>query len=71
MKYIRNEIFISQKAYITHIYELHNYKGKLSSFFWVYNFLTKFQCGFPRWHDIYLDNVLQRSTLLEACLLLP
>jgi hypothetical protein len=33
MKGIQNIILISQKAFIIHIYGLHNYKGKLSKVF--------------------------------------
>jgi hypothetical protein len=50
---------------------LHHYKGKLSSFFWVYNILSKFQCLLPWWHDKYPDDIRSRSTLFEACFVLP
>jgi hypothetical protein len=40
-------------------------------FFWVYNFLSKFHCGLPWWHYKYSDDIRPRSTLLEACLVLP
>jgi hypothetical protein len=33
MKGIQNKVIISQKAFIIHIYELHNYKRKLSKVF--------------------------------------
>jgi hypothetical protein len=65
----KNKTIISQKAFILHIYGLHHYKGKLSKFFWVYNFLNKFQCGLPWWYDKYPDDIQPRSTLLEACFL--
>jgi hypothetical protein len=45
-------------------------KANYQSFILVYNFLDKFQCVFPWWHDKYPD-IRPRSTLLEACLVLP
>jgi hypothetical protein len=71
MKGIQNKIIITQKEFTIHIYGLHHYEGKLSKFFFcVYNFLNKFQCGFPWWHDKYPDDSRPRSTVLEACLVL-
>jgi hypothetical protein len=46
MKGVQNKIIISQKAFSIHIYGLHLYKGKLSKFFWVYNFSVNFRVGF-------------------------
>jgi hypothetical protein len=47
-------------------------KGNYESFlFWVYNFLNKFQYGLPWCHDKYPDDIRPRSTLFEACLVLP
>jgi hypothetical protein len=53
MKGIQNKIIISQEEFIIHINGLHHYKGKLTIFLCVYNFLNKFQRGLPWWHDKY------------------
>jgi hypothetical protein len=36
-------------------------KGNYQSFFWVYNFLNKFQCGLPWWPHKYPDDILNSS----------
>jgi hypothetical protein len=47
MKSIRNKLIISQKEFIIHIYDLHNYKGKLTKFFPEYiTFSMHFSVGF-------------------------
>jgi hypothetical protein len=45
-------------------------KGNYQSFYLVYNFLNKFQCGLPWWHDKYPADIRPRYTLLEAYLML-
>jgi hypothetical protein len=45
--------------------------GNYQSFFWVYNFLNKFQCGLPWWHGKYPDNIRPCFMLLEAYLVSP
>jgi hypothetical protein len=72
MKGIQNKIIITQKAFNMHINGLHHYIEKVSkNFFCVCNFLNKFKCGPPWWHDKYPDDIRPRSTLLVACLVLP
>jgi hypothetical protein len=47
MKGIQNKIIVSQKAFIIHIYGLHNYKRKLSKFSSGYmTFSTNFDVGY-------------------------
>jgi hypothetical protein len=68
MKDIQNKIIISQETFMGYTITKGNYH---SSSFWVYNFLNIFQCGLPWWHDKYPHDIWPRSTLLEACLVLP
>jgi hypothetical protein len=58
MKGIQNKIIISQKAFIYTFMGYTTTKGNYQSFFLnIYNFLSKFQCGLPWWHDKYPDDI--------------
>jgi hypothetical protein len=59
MKGIQNKIIITQKAFTIYIYELHNYKGKLSKFFSEYITFT------ANFNVVSLDDTTNIQTIFD------
>jgi hypothetical protein len=71
MRGIQNKnIYISESIYYTHVWITPLQRETMKVFFLSIQFY-QFQCGLLWCHDKYPDGIRSRSTLLEACLVLP
>jgi hypothetical protein len=63
MKGVQNKIYL--RKHLLHTWVTPLQRQTMKVFISVYNFLSKFQCGLPWWHDKYSD-IHPHSTLVEA-----
>jgi hypothetical protein len=68
VKGIQNKI--SESIY-THLWVTPLQRETIKIYVWVYNFLAKFQCELPWWHNKHPDDIRPCYVLLEACFVLP